>query len=311
MCSRMPHFIHKLQQVWGFHHQRRKRNFCPDISTSGRQIPDFQDGYRDPNWVTTMHIAVHAIGILGWTMVEWMTLQSTRKQPSIKPASSPRNQHQLLPTSSWNRNWIRMRDEIPISSLRRFFISVRKFYISITSKMLAKFPFDDPVVCGLALLNPKNRGDLPPSAITDIARRFPNLVAEEDFTNLEEEFLDYQTTPASEFPSCDSVRTDEFWGSILHLSNRITQKSRFPLMKKVISAVLTIPNSNADCERVFSIVKKIQTDMRSNLDNSTLCALLTSKLNQTEKCHSFKPTKEQLKCAKSACVCYNSGLWLW
>lgn len=109
MCSRMPHFIHKLQQVWGFHHQRRKRNFCPDISTSGRQIPDFQDGYRDPNWVTTMHIAVHVIGILGWTMVEWMTLQSTRKQPSIKPASSPRNQHQLLPTSSWNRNWIRMR----------------------------------------------------------------------------------------------------------------------------------------------------------------------------------------------------------
>lgn len=126
-------------------------------------------------------------------------------------------------------------DEIPISSLTRFFMSVRKFYIFVTSKMLAKFPFEDPVVCGLSLLNSKNRGDLPPSAIIDIARRFSNLVAGEDFASLEEEFLDYQTTPASEFPSCDNVRTDEFWGSILHLSNRITQKPRFPLMKKVIS----------------------------------------------------------------------------
>lgn len=51
-------------------------------------------------------------------------------------------------------------------------------------------PFRDPVVCGLSLLNPRNRGDLPPSIITDIARRFPNLVAEEDVTNLEV-FLDY------------------------------------------------------------------------------------------------------------------------
>lgn len=52
-------------------------------------------------------------------------------------------------------------------------------------------PFRDPsVVCGLSLLNPRNRGDLPPSLITDIAR-FPNLVAEEDFTNLKEVFLSF------------------------------------------------------------------------------------------------------------------------
>lgn len=58
-------------------------------------------------------------------------------------------------------------------------------------KMLAKDLFRDTVVCGLSLVNPRNRGDLPPSLITDIARRFPNFVAEEDFTNLEEVFLDY------------------------------------------------------------------------------------------------------------------------
>ena len=63
-------------------------------------------------------------------------------------------------------------------------------------------------------------------------------------------------------------------------------------MKKLVSGMLTIPNLNADCERVFSVVKKIQTDMRSNLDNSTLNALRTAKLNVTDKCYAFHPSKE-------------------
>ena len=52
----------------------------------------------------------------------------------------------------------------------------------------------------LSLLSPYQRGDLPPTAITDLARRFPNLVPEKDFEQLEEEFLDYQTTPARDSP---------------------------------------------------------------------------------------------------------------
>ena len=192
--------------------------------------------------------------------------------------------------------------EIPINHLCR---SVRKFYESVAAKMVAKFPFDDPVVSGLSLLSPHQRGDLPPTAITDLARRFPNLVPEKDFEQLEEEFQDYQTTPASDFPKVEDVRTDKFWGVVLQMQHRITQQPRFPLMKKLVSGMLTIPSSNADCERVFSVVKKIQTDMKSNLDNSTLNALLTAKLNVTYKCYAFHPSKEQLRLAKQACVSYN------
>lgn len=117
-------------------------------------------------------------------------------------------------------------------ALKWFIVSLQKFYISVTTKMLAKDPIRDSVVCGLSLLNPRIRGDLPPSFITDIARRFPNFVAEEDFTNLEEVFLDYWITPVSEFHSCNNVRTDELWGSILHLSNRIPKSKGFPLWIK-------------------------------------------------------------------------------
>ena len=85
----------------------------------------------------------------------------------------------------------------------------------------------------LSLLSPHQRGDLPPTVITDLARRFPNLVPEKDFEQLEEEFLDYQTTPASDFPKVKDVRTDKFWGVVLQMEHRITQQPIFPLMKNL------------------------------------------------------------------------------
>lgn len=197
-------------------------------------------------------------------------------------------------------------DDIPPSALSRFFTSIRKFYESVTAKMLAKFPFKDPVISSLRFLNPTTRGGLQPSILTDLARRFPSLIPKDQWDQLEAEFLDFQTIPSMELPNfSEDTRTDIFWGEVIAMKNRITNTPRFPLMAKIVRAVMTIPNSNAECERIFSMMKKIHTDTRSNLDNSTLCALLTVKVNNTQKCHSFKPSKDILKTAKKACVGYN------
>ena len=181
-------------------------------------------------------------------------------------------------------------DDIQPSSLSRFFMSVRKSYEAVTSKMSAKFPFKDPVVSGLRFLNPTVRGDLPPSTLTDLARRFPSLVPQDQWDQLEEEFLNFQSTPAMDLPSfIEGTRTDVFWGEVLAMKKKITNTPRFPLMSRIVRAVMTIPNSNSECERIFSMVKKIQTDTRSNLDNSTMCALLTMNVNNTQQCHTLKP----------------------
>jgi hypothetical protein len=197
-------------------------------------------------------------------------------------------------------------DDIPPSSLSRFFSSVRKFYQVVAAKMLDKFPFKDPVVNCLKFLNPAMRGELPPSLITDLARRFPSLVPKDQLDQLEEEFMEFQITPALELPSfSEGTRPDVFWGEVTAMRNRITNTPRFPLLSKIVRAMMTIPNSNADCERIFSMVKKIQTDTRSSLENSTLCALLTVKVNNSQQCHVLKPSKDLLKTAKKACVGYN------
>ena len=58
----------------------------------------------------------------------------------------------------------------------------------------------------------------------------------------------------------------------------------FARLGELATALLTIPNSYAAPERTFSTVKKIFTEQRSQLGNSTLSALLKCKLNDDTIC---------------------------
>ena len=49
-------------------------------------------------------------------------------------------------------------------------------------------------------------------------------------------------------------------------------------LARIMSGVLAIPHSNADCERVFSLVRKTRTEARSSVNNETLESLLIQKI---------------------------------
>ena len=85
-------------------------------------------------------------------------------------------------------------------------------------------------------------------------------------------------------------------------------RKRFNVLSKLAKALLVLPNSNADCERAFSIVKKIHTEFRSELKNDTLCSLLSCKFNQNHHCYEYAPSAEVLQSAKNATVQYNKSL---
>ena len=89
------------------------------------------------------------------------------------------------------------------------------------------------------------------------------------------------------------------------MTNKVTKGPRFPLLSRFATAMLTIPNSNADCERVFILFRKIQTDYTSDMDNSTLCSLQCVKINAKETCYHFQPSKALLRAAKCAAYNYN------
>ncbi len=91
-----------------------------------------------------------------------------------------------------------------------------------------------------------------------------NKAKETDF--LEEEFANYHI----DLTLFDTeLRIDILW-------NQLSRK--YPRLANVMLGILTIPHSNASCERIFSLVRKNKTDFRPNLSQNTLEALLVEKV---------------------------------
>ena len=83
---------------------------------------------------------------------------------------------------------------------------------------------------------------------------------------------------------------------------------RFPRLTNVGKVVLTIPHSNAEEERLFSMVRKNKTAFRPNLDPAgTLSSILSIKLAAKEPAHCFEPSSEVLKNAKAATWEFNKA----
>ena len=102
------------------------------------------------------------------------------------------------------------------------------------------------------------------------------------------QFLEYQLTPEDELLSTESG-IDTFWGLMADHKEPFTDKVSFRVLSKLAKACCVIPVSNVDPERICSILKKIQTDMRSDLNNDTICCLICAKQNQDKACIDANP----------------------
>ena len=80
---------------------------------------------------------------------------------------------------------------------------------------------------------------------------------------------------------------------------------RFPNLCNLAKACLVLPVSNAEVERVFSLLKKIQTEFRSDLGSDTIKSLICCKQNTDFTCVNFIPSDSLLKAAKAATRAYN------
>ena len=142
-------------------------------------------------------------------------------------------------------------------------------------------------------------------AVLFLGDRF-KLFNEKELDDLSEEFLDYQLSPAETLP--DTTSLDRFWGEMGEMKEIFTSKLRYPKLTKLAKCCLVIPVANADSERMFSMMGKVCTEFRSELQNDTVCALLTTKQNNIPPCYDFEPNTDILNDAKQACVLYNQSL---
>ncbi len=203
---------------------------------------------------------------------------------------------------------------------KSFFASIRRFYLSSIKKMQKKFPFGDSLLNDLGILQPNKASTYEANTVLRLAKKFPQLELDtpERLDQLKEEFSDFLLSP-SEIqplitsysawdPSFNAYRAAEkvekprpgaFWHQIAQMRS-FDGEPRFPLLSKLMAGLLSIPSSNADSERGFSMLRKIHTDQRSNLDHSTVVSLMSLKFNCDSCCYDTKLTTELLSDCKKA-----------
>lgn len=143
--------------------------------------------------------------------------------------------------------------------------------------------------------------------VRQLVNRFPGVLKQEEVELLEDQYTDYLLASKEDLPPFEED-IDFFWHEMQSVVDICTQKPRFDILAKLAKTLLVLPNSNADSERAFSIIKKIHTEFRSELNNKTLNALLSCKFNQSVECFNYTPTSEVLINSKSATVAYNASL---
>lgn len=116
---------------------------------------------------------------------------------------------------------------------------------------------------------------------------------------LEEEFRLHQIDHdfPDEIMECD--RTAKQWYLIGQLKDN-NGVLKYRNLAQVMKGVLVIPHRNADCERVFSLVRKHSTDFRPNLGDKTLESILIVEANYRGHCCNQDMSNEDLNQMKRA-----------
>lgn len=165
--------------------------------------------------------------------------------------------------------------------------------------MLKKLPMKSDLLKHAEVADISMRKKASYSSLDFMLRLFPNLLAAEEINNLDAQFAAYQYEDLDEQ---SFSRIDAAWGEIGKLTDASGCK-KYLALSKLMLAILIIPHSNAPTERIFSIVRKNQTEFRPRLSTKSLSALLVEKtktLTSGELCYKRTFSDKLLNAAKKA-----------
>lgn len=158
-----------------------------------------------------------------------------------------------------------------------FYDRVILFYQRFIEKQLQKFDFKSKLLHILSFLDPANTVDIKQCTFDQIEDISP-ITFDKTAVKLEHrEFVVDCNIASSEN---DAVK---FWLNVYDMKSPMGMY-KYRNLATIALTLISIPASNADCERVFSHVRRIKTDFRSSLSTETISSLIGCHFNKTSKC---------------------------
>jgi len=165
-------------------------------------------------------------------------------------------------------------------------------------EMIKRLPYNDPFFKQLNFLDPKvalyieNRNEF--QDLSDIATKIKNI----DISKLAFEWRILPTVfNDTEKNELISLEIDNMWQKILNFEDNNEEKM-FPNLDLLVEAVLSLFHSNAEAERIFSIVTDVKCKKRNRLANDTISAICKIRSHfQSEdiNCINFEPDSRHLE----------------
>lgn len=184
------------------------------------------------------------------------------------------------------------------ADIAQFFSCCKNFYKAAATEIKKRYNMEDPVLSKLQVFEPASalshnfRSHFP--TLMPLMEVVPRIIAPADYTKKQIIDNQWRTLPNAQARHPQGLNEisepDKFWAQLLKTED-FSELAHFAL------STLSLPHANADCERVFSKVNLIKTDLRNRLTvetvNGTLLAAESAKgLTRTGNCVNFEPTKE-------------------
>jgi len=158
---------------------------------------------------------------------------------------------------------------------------IQNFILYILKKLRSRLPFDDIVVQKISAFDPECG-----TTVEDIARladKYDNIIEPDQYHIILSEIKEWEFEIKNsgkllaKAKSHRHVRTQDLNLEIFFIDPYIEDK--FPLITKLGRALVSLPHTSASIERVFSQMKLIKSEKRTNLLNETFESLLITKVN--------------------------------
>lgn len=183
-------------------------------------------------------------------------------------------------------------------TVNNFYVQVKSFYVSFLDKLRAKFDFGSGIFKALRLLCPTESQKIELDTFDFIC---DSIAIQFDKSEVKLEFREFAVDSiVSSSISSWNKGTVDFWLMVKALKTPMGE-TKYQHLSELVLQLLSIPTSNADCERVFSLVRRIKTDSRSSLLPETISSLIGIHFNSPFQC--CEQTDYSASCLEQAKSC--------